>query len=233
MDALPELNDAEARVLGVLIEKALTTPDHYPLSINALLNGANQKSNRFPVTSYVEAEVVVALQGLVPKGLAGRVVGAGSRVEKFRHTANGKLDLDDAHVAILAELLLRGPQMPGELRARVHRMAPTPKAEDLKARLELLVARGFARRLPPAPGSRAERYEQLLSPGLHALPSGAPTAALPATEHTPPAESRAASDRLTVVPSAQPEKASDRLERLERLVGELRRDLDALRAELG
>ena len=169
MPQLPQLNSHEARVLGVLIEKALTTPDQYPLSINAAVNGSNQKSNRHPVTDYLEAEVHVALQGLIVKRLAGKVVPAGSRVEKFRHNAGETLGLDEAKLSILAELMMRGPQTGGELRARAHRMSPTPGIGDLMPRLGLLIEAGFVRRLDPVPGSRAERYAQLLCPDAHAL----------------------------------------------------------------
>ena len=174
----PKLNDVEARILGVLIEKAFTTPNQYPLSLNAIRNGCNQKSNREPVTDFVDAEVVVGLQGLVPKHLAGKVIEAGSRVEKFRHTAREGLRADDGEIAILAELLMRGPQPQGELRGRVHRMVPTPTLPDLQARLEALIAKGLVERVAPAPGSRAMRYAQLLSPSLHAT-EPAPAAAPP------------------------------------------------------
>ncbi len=209
---LPKLNDAEARVLGVLIEKALTTPDQYPLSINATLNGCNQKSNREPVTSFVEAEVVVALQGLVPKALAGRVMSAGSRVERFRHSANQALDLDDAHLAVLAELLLRGPQTASELRARVQRMAPTPDLAALVERVDQLRTRGMLRDVAAAPGSRTPRVMQVLAPDLHRV------------------------DDAVAAPQPQPRRTSNNDERIAALEAEcaaLRADFDALRRELG
>lgn len=221
-----ELNDAEARVLGVLVEKALTTPDNYPLSLNALVNGCNQKSNRDPVTDLVEAEVVVALQGLTPKGLAGRVVQAGSRVEKFRHTANATLDVDDACLAVLAELLMRGPQSQGELRARVNRMAPTPTLPELQDRLQLLIARGFVERVAPAPGSRAERFAQRLAPGLHPVraaasgsPAPAPTATIAATT------ARGGTGGETGL--------AERVERLENRLDRLAETVETLLARLG
>ena len=217
---MPRLNDAEARVLGVLIEKSLTTPNGYPLSLNATVNGCNQKSNRFPVTRFVEAEVTVALQGLVPKGLAGRVMGAGSRVEKFRHTANAALDLDDGCLSVLAELLLRGPQSPGELRARVHRMTSTKTLEILASRLDDMLAAGYVARVAPAPGTRAERYVQLLAPDLHAL------------DATPVSEPSEAS-RPT--PAAEPAGTSleGRVKRLESQVREMGAKLDDLLTRLG
>jgi uncharacterized protein len=170
-----QLNGHEARVLGVLIEKALTTPDQYPLSLHAATTGANQKNNRWPVTDYTEPEVHVALQGLVMKHLAGRVVAAGSRVDKYRHSAQEALGVDDAHLAVLAELLMRGPQQPGELRARVDRMAAVQAPEALQARLAKLIEKGYVKRVPPQPGERAERYVQVLCPDLHPLDVSAPT----------------------------------------------------------
>lgn len=176
---LLQLNSHEARILGVLIEKALTVPDQYPLSLNGATNGANQKNNRFPVTDYTEAEVHVAMQGLVMKHFAGRVMGAGSRVEKFRHSANERLGFDDAHIAVLAELLMRGPQQPGELRTRVERMVPTASLEVLQQRLARLIEKGYVKRLDPLPGERAERYVQTLCPDAHPLDAVAPIASRP------------------------------------------------------
>jgi uncharacterized protein len=209
-----QLNEVEARVLGVLIEKALTTPEQYPLSLNAATAGSNQKNNRLPVVEWSEAEVHVGLQGLVMKHLAGRVVPAGSRVDKFRHSAGEALGLDDAHVAVLAELLMRGPQQPGELRSRVERMVPTPTLDALQARLALLIQKGYARRLEPSPGSRAERYAQLLSPDLH--PLDAPAA-------PPPSVARAPS----------PTALEARVAALEGQLAELANKVEALMRQLG
>jgi uncharacterized protein YceH (UPF0502 family) len=174
-----QLNGHEARVLGVLIEKSLTTPDQYPLSLNSATTGSNQKNNRWPVTDYTEAEVHVALQGLVMKHLAGRVVAAGSRVDKYRHSAQEALGIDEAHLAVLAELLMRGPQQPGELRGRADRMFATPTPEVLQARLAKLMEKHYVKRIPPQPGERAERYVQVLCPDLHALEAPAPAAHAP------------------------------------------------------
>jgi hypothetical protein len=210
MPQIPQLNGHEARVLGVLIEKALTTPDQYPLSINATVNGCNQKSNRHPVTDYIEAEVHVALQGLIVKHLVGKVVPAGSRVEKFRHNAGETLGLDEGKLSILAELSMRGPQTAGELRSRVHRMSPTPGLGDLMPRLGVLIESGFVRRLDPAPGSRAERYAQLLCPDAHPLDES------PARVQVEPRPSSGAGD------------LEARVARLEAEVSELRTLLESL-----
>jgi uncharacterized protein YceH (UPF0502 family) len=169
------LDPNEARVFGVLIEKALTTPDQYPLTVNAATNGANQKSNRDPVLSLSEDEVAAALERLEQKYMARKVFPMNSRVEKFCHNGKDALNLDAAGLAVLAELLMRGPQTPGDLRARAGRMAPIDSLDQLAGILNALIERGFVQRLPPLSGSRAERYVQLLSPDLHPLepPAGA------------------------------------------------------------
>src|SRR4051812_3562708 len=117
-----QLNPNEARVLGVLIEKATTTPEQYPLSLNALTNGANQKNNRDPVLALSEDEVFEAVEGLRAKQLVIRVDQVGSRVPKFKHAAGDVLRCSGAQLAVMAELLLRGPQTQGELRGRASRM---------------------------------------------------------------------------------------------------------------
>jgi uncharacterized protein YceH (UPF0502 family) len=169
------LDPNEARVFGVLIEKALTTPEQYPLTVNAATNGANQKSNRDPVLSLSEDEVASALERLEQKYMARKVFPMNSRVEKYCHNGKDALAVDAPELAVLAELLMRGPQTPGELRARAGRMTPIESLDQLMTILAHLIDRNLARRLPPAPGSRAERYAQLLSPDLHPLeaPAGA------------------------------------------------------------
>jgi uncharacterized protein len=163
------LDPHEARVFGVLIEKALTTPDQYPLTINAAINGANQKSNRDPVLALEEHEVAAALERLVRRYIARKVFPGNSRVEKYCHNGKDALNLESPDLAVLAELLMRGPQTPGDLRARAARMTPLATLSDLMTVLEKLIGRGLVRRLDPLPGSRAERYVQLLSPDLHPL----------------------------------------------------------------
>ena len=155
------LNSHEARVLGVLIEKAFTTPDQYPLTLNALTNGCNQKSNRNPKADYGEAEVTVALDGLRFKHIAGTLTGG--RAERWRHTALEHFDISECALAVLGELLLRGAQPRGELRTRASRMHPIGTLEELAETLNELQQAGFVQRIGPAPGSRAERWQQLLS----------------------------------------------------------------------
>lgn len=177
MDDARKLDPVEARLLGVLIEKELTTPEQYPLSLNALTAGCNQKSNRDPVLDLSEAEVHAATGKLIVKGWAGVVHPAGSRVERFRHNAGEVLRVGRAQVAIVAELLLRGPQQPGELRARVSRMADLATQPALLDALAPLLAAGVVARLEREPGSRAESYGQTLAPGAHAAVSRAASGA--------------------------------------------------------
>lgn len=171
------LDPHEARLLGVLVEKALTTPDQYPLSINAAINGANQKSNRDPVLSLEEHEVAGALMRLEKRYLARKVFPGNSRVEKYVHNAKDALNLSGPSVAIIAELLLRGPQTVGELRGRAGRMIELESLGVVETTLSELIERGFVERHDPSPGSRADRYAQLLSPGLHPIDAPSPSVA--------------------------------------------------------
>ncbi len=180
-----QLDVNEARLFGVLIEKSLTTPDQYPLSVNSATAGANQKSNRDPLMHLTEGEVNDALARLVVNGLAGRVVPSGSRVEKYRHNGEERLRLEPAKLAIIAELLMRGPQTKGELRARTNRMRPMPTAEALEVHLSVLKKDGWVRDLPPSPGSRAGRVGETLS--LVGAASEARPEAPQAERHAPPA----------------------------------------------
>jgi uncharacterized protein YceH (UPF0502 family) len=170
-----QLTPDESRVLGVLIEKALTTPDQYPLSLNATVNGCNQKNNRDPVLAMDEDATLDALESLRGKGLVVRVDSPGSRVHKYRHNAGDALHARTAELAILAELLLRGPQTLGELRGRASRMQPLESLEVVKGMLTALEQREepLVRELPRSPGSRAEQYAQLLCVDLHPAPTAA------------------------------------------------------------
>ena len=163
------LTPDEARVLGVLIEKAMTTPDQYPLTQNAVVNGSNQKNNRDPVVAMDDSRAFDALEGLRGKGILVRLNQAGSRVDKFRHNAGEVLHCRPAELAILAELMLRGPQTLGEIRGRASRMQPFDSLESVKNLLTAMEERDepLVQQLPPAPGSRAERYVQLLAPDAH------------------------------------------------------------------
>jgi uncharacterized protein YceH (UPF0502 family) len=146
------LTPRERRVLGVLVEKAKTTPEYYPLTVAGLVSGCNQKSNRDPVTNYDADDVEEILQGLRKKG-AAVMVEAGGRVVRWKHTLYDWLKVSKAELAVLAELMLRGPQTEGDLRARASRMEPLPDLDALHALLEALAARGLVTFLSP-PGQR-------------------------------------------------------------------------------
>jgi uncharacterized protein YceH (UPF0502 family) len=159
------LNEIEARVLGSLIEKEITTPDYYPLSLNALVNACNQKSNREPVMSVGEREVREALHGLELQGLAGQGGGFESRVAKFEHRLQEVLNLTRGENAVLCELLVRGPQTPGELRGRTERMYSFAELSDVQSTLDRMANREspLVTVLPRQPGRKEARYMHLLS----------------------------------------------------------------------
>ncbi|MSR61628.1 MAG: DUF480 domain-containing protein [Planctomycetes bacterium] len=187
-----ELDGIEARLLGVLIEKEFTTPEQYPLSLNALLAGANQKSNRAPVLELGEAEIAAAIERLRRKSLVGASHASGSRTERYKHAAGVVWSLTPGELAVLAELFLRGAQMPGELRGRADRMSRFETLEALSTTLEALRQKGFVQRLEPLPGARAPQWDQivagreaapLLRPVSH--PTSTPTTSAAATAPAP------------------------------------------------
>jgi len=159
------LNPAQARVLGALVEKDITTPEYYPLSLNALVNACNQKSNREPVMTLDENAVRDALAGLQEYRLAGPAGGADSRVQKYEHRLQEVFNFDRRETAALTVLLLRGPQTPGELRGRTERMYRFDTLDDVQGALQKLMQRNppLAVILPRQPGSRESRYAHLLS----------------------------------------------------------------------
>ena len=159
-----ELSATQARVLGALIEKEITTPEYYPLSLNALINACNQKNNREPVSSLDEVEVRQALHGLEDHRLAGPVRGDG-RVTKFEHHMQEVFNFTRGEIAVLCVLLLRGPQTPGELRGRTERMYRFDELADVQSVLQKLSARdpSLVKILPRQPGTKESRYMQLLS----------------------------------------------------------------------
>jgi uncharacterized protein YceH (UPF0502 family) len=159
---MTELTPPEQRVLGCLIEKRFTTPDQYPLSLNSLRLACNQSTNREPVSDYDEAAVRDAAQRLTRYGLVRLASGHGSRATKYRHLADETLGLSREQLAVLAVLLLRGPQTPGELRQRTERMARLDSPAEAERILEVLIDRGYASRLPRRPGQKEERFAQLL-----------------------------------------------------------------------
>ena len=159
------LTEIETRVLGALIEKDITTPDYYPLSLNALVNACNQKNNRDPVMTLDEAAVRDALASLQEKRLAGPASGADSRVTKFEHRLQEVFNFDRREIAVVCVLLLRGPQTPGELRSRTDRMYHFEALEDVVSTLDRLAQREppLARVLPRQPGTKESRYTHLFS----------------------------------------------------------------------
>ena len=157
-----ELSAPEQRVLGCLIEKRWTTPDQYPLSLNALRLACNQTTNREPVTHYDDATVRAAADRLTRYGLARLASGAGSRATKYRHLAEEGLGLGREELAVLAVLLLRGPQTPGELKARTERLASLGSLADVERVLGTLAERGYVRRLERRPGQKEDRFEHVL-----------------------------------------------------------------------
>ena len=164
------LNAAEARVLGALIEKDITTPDYYPLSLNALVNACNQKNNREPVTSYDEDTVRLALRNLSDKSLAGLARGADGRVAKYEHHLQEVFNFTRRETAIICVLLLRGPQTPGELRGRTERMHPFEDLDEVLSGLQQLMRREppLAKALGRRPGTKEIRYAHLLSGDVEA-----------------------------------------------------------------
>lgn len=158
-----QLTDVEVRVLGSLIEKDITTPDYYPLSLNALVNACNQKNNRDPVMAVDEGSVRDALSSLQEKRLAGPAGGADSRVTKYEHRMQEVFNFDRRETALVCVLLLRGPQTPGELRGRSDRMYHFETLEDVESTLKRLIERQFVVVLPRQPGTKESRYMHLFA----------------------------------------------------------------------
>jgi uncharacterized protein YceH (UPF0502 family) len=219
-----EPDAVEIRVLGCLVEKQRTTPDAYPLSLNALRLACNQSTNRDPVVDYDEQAVVEALRRLALRGWTRLASGAGSRARKYRHLLDQAFGLDDAEAALLAVLMLRGPQTPGELKQRGQRLHDFADLAAVQGTLERLVERGQVARHGRQPGQKEDRYEQLLG-------GGAQSAVAPVASADSPSD--VDSGEPLAAPAEEPRPAEDRLTRLEREVAELRAELAALRSELG
>ena len=161
----PVLTDTEIRVLGSLVEKDITTPDYYPLSLNALINACNQKNNREPVTNLSEEEVRQSLSTLQEKRLAGPASGAESRVTKYEHRLQEVFNFTRGEIAVMCVMLLRGPQTPGELRGRTERMYHFETLDDLQSNLQRLIQKDppLAKMLARQPGTKENRYAHLLA----------------------------------------------------------------------
>ncbi len=216
-----EPDAVEIRIVGCLIEKQRTTPDAYPLSLNALRLACNQATNRDPVVEYDEETVTEGLRRLAQRGWTRLASGAGSRARKYRHLLPEALGLGDDELALLTVLMLRGPQTPGELKQRGQRLHDFADLSSVHETLERLVERGQVARHERRPGQKEDRYEQLLG-GMEAS-AAAPPADPDASVVAGPREEA----------SSELKPAEDRLARLEREVVELRAELAALRAELG
>jgi hypothetical protein len=213
------LTAAQARVLGALVEKEVTTPDYYPLSLNALISACNQRNNREPVMTLDEDDVRQALHGLEDKGLAGRARSADGRVAKYEHWLGEAFNFSRAETALLCVLLLRGPQTPGELRGRTERLFPFDEIADVLAGLQKLIDRdpSLAAQLPRQPGTKEARYAHLLCGPVESI-------AVPiAASLTEPSR--------TAAPAAN-SIDQDRIAQLEATVEELRGQVDALNRKI-
>ncbi len=209
-----ELEALEARVIGCLIEKEITTPDQYPLSLNALTSACNQKSNRDPVLELSESAVQGAVDSLMSKYLVSDKSGYGGRVTKYKHrfcnTSFGSLQFTEQELGVLCVLLLRGPQTPGELRVRTQRLCEFGGVEAVESTLASLMSRDdgpFVARLPRVAGARESRYGHLFSGPIEAAPE----------------------ERAATPARAGAESLGARVERLEAQVEDLRRELEALK----
>jgi hypothetical protein len=210
------LNDVEVRVLGSLIEKQITTPEYYPLTLNALTHACNQISNRDPVVAYDEKTVVRALESLREKNLAYIFYGSESRVPKYKHVVPEVLHLTPPQVALMCVLMLRGPQTVGELRGRTNRLYEFKELVEVEATLEELSQsepQPLVARLPRQPGRKESRYAHLLSGAIE----------IEALEAAPP---RAEPARREVLAE------NERVARLEATVEALRREVAELRQQL-
>jgi len=211
------LTAAQARVLGALVEKEITTPDYYPLSLNALINACNQRSNREPVMDLDEDVVRQALHGLEDLRLAGRARNADSRVTKYEHWLGEAYNFSRAETALLCVLLLRGPQTPGELRGRTERMHRFDEISEVLAGLQKLMDREppLAAILPRQPGTKESRYAHLLSG--------------PVESTVQPPQLFAATASAGASPNPEHES---RIAQLESTVTELRNEIAALRQKI-
>ena len=207
------LNDIEVRILGCLIEKEITTPDYYPLTLHALTNACNQKSNRYPAASYEETTVVRGLDGLREKGLSEKLLKADSRVPKYQHRFREKYGLTNSAVALMCELMLRGPQTAGELKGRASRMYKFRDLDEVEETLNTLIMREQAMvvKLPRQSGRKEHRFMHLLS--------GEPR--IEDAEHVTPEEAA----------TRQVRNENERIAKLEDDLAALRGNLEALRKE--
>lgn len=216
-DPIPPLDAAEVRVLGSLIEKQITTPDYYPLTLNALTNACNQLTNRDPVVAYADQTIVRAMDGLREKRLATLFTGAESRVAKYKHTLTDALLLTPGEVALLCVLMLRGPQTLGELRTRSERLFTFDTMPEVEESLNVLATREpqpLVTKLPRQPGTKEARYAHLLSGAFDSI--------------APSAEASARSEPATLAVRVE----NERIARLEQETAALRRELGELKQQV-
>lgn len=206
------LNTTEVRVLGSLVEKDITTPDYYPLSLNALVNACNQKNNREPVTNLPEEEVRQALSTLQEKRLAGPASGADSRVTKYEHLLQEVFNFTRGEIAVMCVMLLRGPQTPGELRGRTERMYHFETLDDVQSTLQRLIQRDppLVKMLARQPGTKENRYAHLLAGEI---------------------EEASVERTLLSAPLRTTSNDNDRISHLEEVVAELKTEIQFLKQQ--
>ncbi len=220
---------AELRVLGALIEKRRTTPDAYPLSVNSLRLACNQATNRDPVVEYDDEVVLDALERLGRRGWTRLASGAGSRSRKYRHLFDEALELADDELSMLAVLMLRGPQTPGELKQRTERLYKFADLAAVEDTLLKLIDRDLVVGLDRQPGKKERRFVQLLDGGGGEEPVAAPVSVATLAHGDP----LAGVTPSTAAPATASTELEERVDSLERQVAELSAELRALRAELG
>jgi uncharacterized protein len=230
-----EPSAVEIRVVACLVEKQRTTPDAYPLSLNALRNACNQSTNRDPVVDYDEQTVSGALRQTALRGWTRLTSGAGSRARKYRHLLPEALGVDDGELAVLAVLMLRGAQTPGELKGRTERMQGFADLAAVHEVIERLIERDYVVRHPRRPGQKEDRFEQVLGGG-EAEEGVAPEPSAPVIE--PENEASPADDEEFVAVADDPTPAEaaeevDRLDRLETELLDLKGEIARLREALG
>ena len=206
------LNTTEVRVLGSLVEKDITTPDYYPLSLNALVNACNQKNNREPVTNLPEEEVRQALSTLQEKRLAGPASGADSRVTKYEHLLQEVFNFTRGEIAVMCVMLLRGLQTPGELRGRTERMHHFETLDDVQSTLQRLIQRDppLVKMLARQPGTKENRYAHLLAGEI---------------------EEASVERTLLSAPLRTTSNDNDRISHLEEVVAELKTEIQFLKQQ--
>jgi uncharacterized protein len=214
-----QITAAEARVLGALVEKEVTTPDYYPLSLNALQNACNQRSNREPVMTLDDDDLRQALHSLERKQLAGRARSADGRVTKYEHWLGEAFNLSRAETALLCVLLLRGPQTPGELRGRTERLHRFEEIADVLAGLQKMIERQppLAAVLPRQSGTKESRYAHLLSGPVESIVLSSATDAAESPAVSPNIELRLTQLETSLAELRQ--QVTDLAEKLERMTG--------------